>query len=981
MLRITIFLLTISLLLFSCSDDFSPSEPEPEHFSIRINELPRSIKGIVGTTQETSFYVALYNEDYTVAEDEEITITDASGIGQVTPEEAVTNEAGEVSATYQVVIPAEETTARIRVSVNNQTESDGMYLIPIRRPETIRFEAIPQPFKVDLNTEAVIPVTAIVIDAGGNAVEEVNVNFRLESVGNQDAFGSVISSVATNNSGTATTTFRSFNQYGYVQLVARIDEPGFNEEVIGSLRFEIRPLYVPNSIFIQLTNDEFKISQMSPRDTTYTSIIKTIVTDENGVAIPEIPLLLNTTHGRIIDNVLNFNPEFDMEGNDPFQITITGYNPDRHVDGSAEIFVNYLDDLPSLTLGSDRLLTEADGPGGSHANLHVTLATPQGTPVEGVEITIRGTEDICVIQSPVVTDSMGSATAVFDDIGNPGLVAITAESKYGVSESINIEIGEYFSHVERISLGLENNRMRANSNDSTLVTAICSLVDGFPARRGTTVNFRAIYGSFTDQTVPINRADGIAETFYIAGNQVRTDIVEAFVVEEEDTVFSNRVEVILRSGPPSIIVVHSSPNELLTNDPTAHATITATVMDTSSNPVRAGTFVTFSSTLGTIGQSAETDLNGDAVVLLNPGGQSGLAVITASVDGDRGQITAQATVNFIAGTPEFIELTHEESGGDGRGGIHSVFMRATVRDMNGNLIMVPTPVVFEMVNEPNPPEGTSIAGAVDGKFVSTTSGGVAVATLNPGTLTGPKLIRAYTWRDSAARPDDFVSTVYNGFAVLNGPPTQIEISVSNNGIDAGGGAWAIEVSARVWDENRNPVDDRIPVVFTVEPEIANIEAGWTGNINRNGESFSGLAFAALVYNSVSSLEEITISAVVQSENGRLENHIEHILPVLEGVVSIHEAGGDFIFDDEDEVLEAQFTAFLFDGHEIRIENATFTYTADFGEFDPEQPGNWSASMDDVFFDPDINEQVVRFRVRVDGTDIVSEPLEVVVRRR
>ncbi|MBT7617920.1 MAG: hypothetical protein HN590_11620, partial [Calditrichaeota bacterium] len=96
---------------------------------------------------------------------------------------------------------------------------------------------------------------------------------------------------------------------------------------------------------------------------------------------------------------------------------------------------------------------------------------------------------------------------------------------------------------------------------------------------------------------------------------------------------------------------------------------------------------------------------------------------------------------------------------------------------------------------------------------------------------------------------------------------------------------------------------------------------------------------------------------------------------------LEEAGGDFIFDNDEEVIEAQFTPLLFDGHQIRIENATYTFIADFGEFDPEQPGNWSASMDDIFFDPDTNEQQVRFIVRVNGTDIVSEPVDIMVRRR
>ncbi|MBT3233384.1 MAG: hypothetical protein HN356_11275 [Calditrichaeota bacterium] len=973
MLRIWIVLLTISLLLLSCSDESNPSEPIHEHFKISINQLPGSISGIVGTTQERSFYVDLKRDDDTVVENEEITLIDASEIGQMTPEKAVTTETGEVAATYSVVMPAEETTSRIRVTANNQSASERVTLHPIRRPATIRFEMDRRYFAVGVDTIADVPIVAIVSDSGGTVIPGVHVAFSLESDGNHEVFGSVTNSCVTDSLGRAITNFRSFNQYGGVLVLAQVEESGFEENISCSSTLQIRSKFAAHYIYLHASPDEFNISQISPRNTTCISTIMVVVTDSTGVGIPLGPnFQLSTTHGLIVDGMLYFNPETDMEGTESFTITLTGHIPGIPEDGRTEVQVNFLDDLPTLTLGSDRYIIAADGPGGSQANLHVTLATPQGMPVEGVEITFRGTENRCVIQSPVLTDSLGSATAVFDDIGRPGLVVISAESKYGVSDSIDIEIGEYFSRVGRISLDLENIRMRANSGDSTHVTAVCSLVDGFPARQGTIVNFRANYGSFPDQTVPINRDDGIAETFYIAGNQVRTDIVEAFVVEEEDTVFSNSVEVILQSGPPARIVIHASPNVLHTNDPGAYAVITSTVLDTSGNPVREGPHVQYETTLGTIRDGAR----------LYPDGQVGLAIVTGFVETPNGRISDQTTVNFVAETPNSIELVSNVQFANYTGHPHpAVVLTATVRDIDGRLITVPTPVLFEILNEPEPPGGCSFGHGVDQSFVSYTGAGRARATLNIGWEIGGKVLRATTWRDSAARPNSTISITYAGFAVVGGPPFQLEISVNNRGIDAGGGAWELEVSARIWDIHRNPVQDRIPVVFTVEPEIASIEAGWTGNENRAGATVPGLAFVPIVYNSISSLEEVTISAVVQTERGRITHSIDHTLPIQGGIVILEEAGGDFIFDNDEEVIEAQFTPLLFDGHQIRIENATYTFIADFGEFDPEQPGNWSASMDDIFFDPDTNEQQVRFIVRVNGTDIVSEPVDIMVRRR
>ena len=124
-------------------------------------------------------------------------------------------------------------------------------------------------------------------------------------------------------------------------------------------------------------------------------------------------------------------------------------------------------------------------------------------------------------------------------------------------------------------------------------------------------------------------------------------------------------------------------------------------------------------------------------------------------------------------------------------------------------------MVFSLLNEPPPPRGCTI-GPVEQTFISRTSNGIAVAALNSGTQIGGKLIRAYTWPDSANDPELIVEVILSTVAVVAGPPFQLDIDVNDDGEDAGGGAWAIEVSARVWDIHRNPVANRIPVVFTVD---------------------------------------------------------------------------------------------------------------------------------------------------------------------
>ncbi|MBT3233382.1 MAG: hypothetical protein HN356_11265, partial [Calditrichaeota bacterium] len=461
------------------------------------------------------------------------------------------------------------------------------------------------------------------------------------------------------------------------------------------------------------------------------------------------------------------------------------------------------------------------------------------------------------------------------------------------------------------------------------------------------------------------------------------DSIYASVMNLHNTVHSNIVRVNVLPKPPARLRLHADPEELNVNDPNAMSLISATVLDEDGYPIKIGTRVDFETTMGHIGETSYTIETGEAFVFYYPSMFAGEAVLTATVETADGSVTDSTSVTLTPGNPNSIELSCDPLFSHVRGtcGCGAATLRATVRDANGNLVLEPTPVVFEMINEPNIPAGCTIGNEFDQSFVSYTRRGVAIATLNPGTQIGGKLIRAYAWRDSAARPDDRVTNTFSSFAIISGPPFQLDIGVDNDGEDVGGGAWALEVSARVWDIHRNPVADRIPVVFTVEPQIANISAGWTGNENSNGESVPGLAFATLIYNSINSFEEIEITGEMQTERGMIQGSWEFFLPVQDGVLTLEEPDGDFIFDDEDEILEAQFISRLIDGHQIRIEDAPFVFMSDLGEFDPEQPGMWRASQEDIFFNPEINEQVVIFRVRVDETDIVSEPMEVVVRRR
>lgn len=180
----------------------------------------------------------------------------------------------------------------------------------------------------------------------------------------------------------------------------------------------------------------------------------------------------------------------------------------------------------------------------------------------------------------------------------------------------------------------------------------------------------------------------------------------------------------------------------------------------------------------------------------------------------------------------------------------------------------------------------------------------------------------------------------------NGFVANIELSVDDDGIDAGAGAWSVEVAALVTDLDGNPVRDHIPVVFTVEPEIANIDPGYTGNVGRSGNPTPGVAYADLVYNGVNSCDLIEITAEVQGDNGVILRTIRYVLPIQEGRINI-EFDGERSWQFPDDGDECWFggSAVVMDGHGINLD-VQLEFNSNLGDF---RPGRFVNSGENIFF--------------------------------
>jgi len=402
-----------------------------------------------------------------------------------------------------------------------------------------------------------------------------------------------------------------------------------------------------------------------------------------------------------------------------------------------------------LRLTSDKDTIVASN-GQDVAHLLIRLRNGDGQDVSGQSIHISSTHGS--VTSSVVTDANGSARASFRDQGLPStdpqgnlvpaMIYATSDN-LGLIDSVAVTIRPRRA-IGEIILTCDKFEMLAGSRDSASLQAIVTLEDGEFAPPGTLVRFQveAANGMLIPSDVPVG-AEGRAVSKYIAGNFVGKARLMASVMTMDAIIYSNIIEINLFPGEPASVRLTATPNRIPVGYPDSVATITATVTDSSGNPVVFGTRVTFTTTLGDITPSAVTDERGRARAELRAGIWAGVAEITGTVTLIGGEvIEGTGVVTIQGGIPDSISLSaNPEVVGIGDSSIIS----ATVVDRFGNAALWPSMVIFELPDRPDQAEGCWFKrGGLDS---ARTANGIAVTTLTVGDHEGFAFIRAYTFRD------------------------------------------------------------------------------------------------------------------------------------------------------------------------------------------------------------------------------------------
>jgi len=630
---------------------------------------------------------------------------------------------------------------------------------------------------------------------------------------------------------------------------------------------------------------------------------------------------------------------------------ITAYFPGTNISDSDSIVVAPgLTDPGTITLTSNKEFIYADN-GRTTAKLRAVLKDAAGDPL--ADASINFSCPMGAVTSPVTTNEFGVAEAIFTDLGLPShdengnLIPVPIRASFapwGISASVGVEIREV-EPIAAVTLTADRLQVEAGSGDTIRVRATAFLRDGSFAPVGTLIDFwtNTGLGSFGMATAPVT-GFGVAENVFVPGAFPGLEVIHAQADGFGEST-SNEVEITILRGPPTGVSMSIEPTVLDGDDPTATAIVEVTVTSgfgRNTYPVIAGTLVNFAASAGEIEVAATTDSNGVAAVRYRPDGAAGEVTITATVESRLGVVTGTGTLIVTSGRPDTIELNiSPEQLGMPQSGEETATARAIIRDANGNRVERPTTVVFQLLNQPDAPLGCNINN--HGRIDSTvTRNGEAVVSVNSGEQIGGVIVRAYTWRDPDSSNtgwddiprNDTVSVINSRLAVIGGPPFQCDISVDSRGEDAGGGTWELEVAVHVWDVHRNPIADGLPVMLTVDPQVATIENAVTGNRNRDGVSTPGVAYSKLRYHSQNTFVPITISAEVQAPDGIMSWELVLTLPLQRGRVTLAADPGNWMFDRQrpNDTCAVRVWATVRDGHDITINNAPVIFSADRSRF-------------------------------------------------
>jgi adhesin/invasin len=445
----------------------------------------------------------------------------------------------------------------------------------------------------------------------------------------------------------------------------------------------------------------------------------------------------------------------------------------------------------SVTAGSDSIVAN----GTSQVLIMATVLDQNGRNVaDGTAVTF--------------TTTAGSISNVSSTINGVARATLTSSTNVGTA-TIEATAGGIIDRttVNFIAGAVGNLQLTATPNNLTADGASTSEIRGLVTdANGNVVNDETVSFTITSgggvldaNTAETDGGGGVAIVNYTASMTPGTVTVRA----ETTNGTSATVNIVLIEASVGSVTCGAGCDQIEVGGGTP-VLISATVLDTSGNPVPDGTVVSFTTTAGTL-SNITTTINGVATATLTSSNNVG----TANVKITAGGVCCDVSVKFIPGPVATLSLTATDEVLPADGESQST-IRAFATDALGNGVDGET-ISFTL---------NSIGTLSKSKEVTNGGGGVAEVTYTAGTTAGTDTITAESTNgQTASIVIRLQPTAENGIMTLTANPTSIVADGVSTSI----------LTANLKDRNGDPIAE-VPVDFASQDPAISLPSDntWTG---------------------------------------------------------------------------------------------------------------------------------------------------------
>ena len=420
----------------------------------------------------------------------------------------------------------------------------------------------------------------------------------------------------------------------------------------------------------------------------------------------------------------------------------------------------------------------------------ITFTTTLGTfPNSGSSYTVITPDASGVVSVPLKAGFIG------------GSAIITASSE-NVFQSVVVLFTS--SVVTSVNLSATPYTIKADGTSTSEIRATVSDSNGNPVADGEQVSFVITSGLGTLGGSLVGTVGGIATVTYTAPNTAGTAVIQAMTTNG----VSDTVTITLSNPTMGTIVLGAEPAEIPA-DGSSSTTITATVLNSTGNPVVEGTNVTFTTNLGTFSNGSSTysiSTEGDSGVVqvaLMAGVTPGYAMVKAESEGVSNMV--RVTIGHAGNTG--VPVAEEFSLSSWYLNVTGLWIAslvdqvtASVGDVYGNAVQDNTLIFFKTYN----------TGGFFDKDQDATLSGFASSTLY--TTGGPTPLQGFAFMTSET--DGGPTTRVSAFGVTPYPDNHIVYAGTN-----GGGVYKSTNYGATWETVSRSTENQKQGQNVIDPYV------------------------------------------------------------------------------------------------------------------------------------------------------------------